>query len=112
MQRLILITAPLALTAHIALAQEPVVGIWKTQVGTTASIDECVQGYCITMKTGDHAGQRIGSFKGGNGNFTGTIVEPDSKKTFNGILTVSGDTVRMEGCTMKVFCASLIWKRL
>jgi uncharacterized protein (DUF2147 family) len=64
------------------------------------------------MKTGDHAGQQIGSFQGRNGSFKGTIIEPESKKTFDGVLTVSGNTVRMKGCTMKVFCLSLIWKRL
>ncbi|MDM9623167.1 hypothetical protein A6U87_06555 [Rhizobium sp. AC44/96] len=112
MQRLASIAIPLALIAHIAVAQEPVIGIWKTQVGTTAAIDECAQGFCITMKTGDHAGQQIGTFQGKNGSFTGTIVEPDSKKTFTGVLAVSGDTVRMKGCTMKVFCVSLVWKRL
>ncbi|KQV70190.1 DUF2147 domain-containing protein [Rhizobium sp. Root1220] len=112
MHWLISAAAPLALIAHVASAQEPVVGKWKTQVGTTAAIDQCVQGYCITMKTGDHAGKKIGSFQGKNGSFVGTIVEPNSNKTFDGVLTVSGDTVRMRGCTMKVFCVSLIWKRL
>lgn len=117
MYRLSPIAAPLALVTQFALAplvlaQEPVVGIWKTPVGTTATIQECGEGYCITMRTGEHAGQKIGSFTGGNGNFTGTIIEPDSRKTFNGVLTVSGDTVRMRGCTMKVICRSLIWTRL
>jgi len=112
MKRLVLTTASLALVAFGVMAQEPVVGIWKTQVGTTAAINECAQGYCITMKTGDNAGKRIGSFQGRNGNFTGTIVEPESKKTFRGVLKVSGDTVHMRGCTMKVICVSLIWTRL
>jgi uncharacterized protein (DUF2147 family) len=117
MKRLLSIAAPVALVTQLvltpmALAQEPVVGVWKTQVGTTATIQECADGYCITMKTGEHAGQKIGSFTGGNGSFTGTIIEPDSKKTFDGALTVSGDTVKMRGCTMKVICRSLIWTRL
>ncbi len=117
MKSLFSIAAPLALVTQLALmpiasAQEPVVGVWKTQVGTTATIAECGNGYCITMKTGEHAGQKIGSFTGENGNFTGTIIEPDSKKTFDGVLTVSGDTVKMRGCTMKVICRSLTWTRL
>jgi uncharacterized protein (DUF2147 family) len=117
MYRLLSIAAPVALVTQlalttVALAQEPVVGVWKTQVGTTATIQECGGGYCITMKTGEHAGQKIGTFTGGNGNFTGTIIEPDSKKTFDGVLTVSGDTVNMRGCTMKIICRSLVWTRL
>jgi len=112
MKRLVLTAASMALVAFSVLAQEPVVGTWKTQVGTTAAIDECAQGYCITMKTGNSAGKRIGSFQGSNGNFTGSIVEPESKKTFTGVLTLSGDTVHMRGCTMKVICVSLIWTRL
>jgi uncharacterized protein (DUF2147 family) len=28
------------------------------------------------------------------------------------VLTVSGDTVKMRGCTMKVICRSLIWTRM
>ncbi|EPE94607.1 DUF2147 domain-containing protein [Rhizobium grahamii] len=112
MKRLGLITASLTLVASSVLAQEPVVGTWKTEVGTTAAIDECAQGYCITMKTGNNAGKRIGTFRGSKGNFTGTIVEPESRKTFNGVLTQTGDTVHMRGCTMKVICVSLIWTRL
>lgn len=112
MQRLTSVAALMALSTAVGWAQEPVIGTWKTQVGTTAVIDQCSQGYCITMKTGDHAGKQIGSFQGRNGSFTGIIVEPESKKTFDGVLTVSGNTVRMKGCTMKVFCVSLIWKRL
>jgi uncharacterized protein (DUF2147 family) len=112
MQRLIFMAALLALSTGVGWAQEPVLGTWKTQVGTMAVIDQCGQGYCITMKTGDHAGQKIGSFRGRNGSFTGTIIEPESRKTFDGVLTVSGNTVRMKGCTMKVFCVSLIWTRV
>ncbi len=112
MHWLALVAAPAALAASMVSAQEAVIGTWKTQVGTTAVIDQCVEGYCITMKTGDHAGQRIGSFQRRNGGFVGTIVEPDSKKTFDGVLSVAGDTVRMRGCTMKIVCRSLIWKRL
>ncbi len=112
MQRLAMITALMALVTSSAWAQEPVIGNWKTQVGTTAAIAQCAQGYCITMKTGNNAGKRIGAFQGSNGNFTGTIVEPDSNKTFTGVLTLTGDTVRMRGCTMKVICVSLIWTRL
>ncbi|MDM9625458.1 DUF2147 domain-containing protein [Rhizobium sp. S152] len=117
MERLSLLAAPLALMNAVSvtspgLAQDPVVGLWKTPVGTTAVIGECGKGFCITMKTGEHAGQTIGSFTGANGSFSGTITEPDSRKTFEGVLTLSGDTVKMRGCTMKVICRSLVWTRL
>jgi uncharacterized protein (DUF2147 family) len=108
----ITIVAGLVLSAGLANAAEPIIGNWKTEAGTTAAIDPCGGGYCITLKTGKHAGERIGTFNGKDGHYSGKITDPDAKKTYDGVMTVSGNTVTMKGCVMRVFCQSQTWTRL
>jgi uncharacterized protein (DUF2147 family) len=50
---------------------EPIVGNRKTAVGPTATIGPCGGGYCITLKTGKHGGERIGAFNGKDGHCSG-----------------------------------------
>jgi uncharacterized protein (DUF2147 family) len=101
-----------AMTAGAAYSAEPILGNWKTEVGTTAAIGPCGGGYCIVLKTGKHAGEQIGTFSGKSGTYAGKITDPDAKKTYDGVMTVSGNTVKMKGCVMKVFCQSQTWTRL
>lgn len=101
-----------SMTTGLASAGDPVVGDWKTEVGTTATISRCGQVYCIRMKTGNHAGKQIGSFSRTDEGYHGEITEPDSRKTFTGSLSVSGDIMKMSGCTMKVVCLTQTWQRL
>jgi uncharacterized protein (DUF2147 family) len=112
MKRMLVLAATFAMLAGAAYSAEPILGNWKTEVGTTAAIASCGSGYCITLKTGKHAGERIGTFSGKGGSYAGKITDPDAKKTYNGVMTVSGDTVTMKGCVMKVFCQSQTWTRL
>jgi uncharacterized protein (DUF2147 family) len=106
MNGLITIVAGLVLSAGLANAAG------KTEAGTTAAIGPCGGGYCITLKTGKHAGERIGTFNGKDGHYSGKITDPDAKKTYDGVMTVSGNTVTMKGCVMSVFCQSQTWTRL
>jgi uncharacterized protein (DUF2147 family) len=112
MKRLVIAMAALAATATIAYAEDPIVGNWKTELGDTAAISACGSGFCITLKSGKHAGKQIGTFKGKDGSYEGKITDPDANKTYDGSLTVSGNALKMKGCVLKVVCESQTWPRL
>jgi uncharacterized protein (DUF2147 family) len=102
----------LAATAGIAHADDPIIGNWKTELGDTAAISACGSGYCITLKSGKHAGKQIGAFNGKDGSYEGKITDPEADKTYDGSLTVSGNALKMKGCVLKVACESQTWPRL
>ena len=64
----------LMMTIGAALA-DPIEGNWRTEAGSTAAIGACGAGYCITLKTGKHAGKRIGTFQAnGGGRYSGKMA--------------------------------------
>ena len=108
----ILISAiALLMSTGLASAAEPIVGNWETTLGDTAAIEPCGSGFCITLKSGKHVGEKIGAFEGSGGSYSGKITDPHAKKTYNGTISVSGDTVTLKGCVMKVVCESQKWSR-
>ncbi|MDO9418019.1 DUF2147 domain-containing protein [Pararhizobium sp.] len=113
MVRTLILTATMALAfAGASLAAEPIVGNWKTASGATAAIANCGGGYCITLKTGKHAGKKIGKMSGSGDSYSGSITDPDTDKTYSGDGTVSGSSLKMRGCVLKVLCKSQTWTRL
>ncbi|WP_026612718.1 DUF2147 domain-containing protein [Ensifer aridi] len=113
MIRTLFFTAALAFAATGAMhAAEPIVGDWKTASGATAEIAPCGGAFCITLKTGKHAGKRIGSLSGMGGSYSGEITDPESDKTYSGSGSVSGNSLKMKGSVLKVLCKSQTWTRL
>ena len=100
------------LAAVAAIAAEPIEGNWKTASGETAAIAECGGSFCITVKSGRYAGKAIGRLEGSGGSYEGTITDPADDKTYNGSGAVSGGTLRLKGCVLKVLCKSQTWTRL
>ena len=94
-----------------AALADPIEGNWRTQNGETAAIGECGEAYCIILKTGDHAGKRIGRLSGGNGKYGGTVTDPVDDRTYSGSATVSGANMRLKGCALKIFCKTQNWER-
>lgn len=101
----------LAMTSG-ALSAEPIVGNWKTASGETAAIASCGGAYCITLKTGKHAGKKIGSMSGAGSNYTGEITDPSNDKTYNGSAAIQGASLKLQGCVLKVFCKSQTWTKM
>ena len=97
--------------ASAAIAADPVVGTWKTDNGELADIAPCGPSFCITAKTGDYAGQKLGSFKAGPDAFTGRITDPRNKATYSGKLPVDGDRLKLRGCATPVLCKTQSWTR-
>ncbi len=112
MIRTLVLAGALALVAGLAQADEPIVGNWKTRAGDTAAIAPCGGAYCITLKTGKYAGKKIGTLSGAGGSYSGEITDPVDDKTYSGSGSISGKSLRMQGCVMKVFCKSQTWTRL
>ncbi len=95
-----------------ALSAEPIEGSWKTASGETAAIAKCGSAYCVTLKTGKHAGKQIGKLSGSGSEYKGEITDPEADKTYSGSGSVSGNALKMKGCVMSVFCKSQTWTRL
>ncbi|MDL2402308.1 DUF2147 domain-containing protein [Rhizobium mayense] len=112
MIRATILAAALVFSASAALADEPIVGNWKTTEGDTAAIAPCGSSYCVTLKTGKYAGRQIGKMQGKGGTYSGQLTDPEANKTYDGTGTVSGKTVKMQGCVLKVFCKSQTWTKL
>ena len=108
----ILAAALLAAFASPALSAEPIEGNWKTASGETAAIAPCGGAFCITLKTGAHAGKQIGKLSGTGASYTGEITDPKDDKTYSGSAAVSGAMLKLKGCVLKVLCKSQNWSKL
>lgn len=102
----------IASIATVTLAAESIEGNWKTASGETAAITACGAAFCVTLKSGKYAGKRIGRMEGAGSDYSGEITDPAEDKTYSGYGTVSGNSLKMKGCVMSVFCKSQTWSRL
>ena len=104
--------AVIALGINATHAAEPIVGNWQTESGETAAIGACGSSFCITVKTGQYAGKRIGRLKGAGANYKGTITDPADGKEYSGSAKVNGPKMRLKGCALAIFCKTQSWRRL
>ncbi len=44
--------------------------------------------------------------------YSGSITDPAADKTYSGSGAVSGNSLKMKGCVLKVLCKSQTWSRL
>lgn len=107
----LMIATVFTLVAGVAMSADGVVGTWKTQNGEISVIDRCGLEYCIVAKSGQYAGQKIGSFTATADAYTGRITDPRNKATYSGRLTVSGDSLKLRGCATSVLCKTQTWTR-
>jgi uncharacterized protein (DUF2147 family) len=112
-RRLSIAAAVSLAVAGTALADDPIVGNWKTAAGSTAAISGG-SSFSITLKTGKYAGKTIGSLKAaGNNKYTGQITDPETDKTYSGKATLSGSSLKMSGCVFGgLICKSQTWSKL
>ncbi|KQM35230.1 MULTISPECIES: DUF2147 domain-containing protein [Rhizobium/Agrobacterium group] len=112
MKKLTILAGLAFLISSSAFAAEAIEGNWKTASGETAAIAKCGSAFCVTLKTGKHAGKQIGKMTGSGDNYAGEITDPANDKTYSGSGTVSGNSLSMKGCVLKVLCKSQTWTRL
>lgn len=112
MKKLTILAGLAFLIGSNAFAAEAIEGNWKTASGETAVIAKCGSAFCVTLKTGKHAGRQIGKMTGSGDSYSGEITDPAADKTYSGSGTVSGNSLSMKGCVLKVLCKSQTWTRL
>lgn len=87
-------------------------GNYVTPAGTKMSIAACGSSFCVTAKSGKHAGKSIGSFKTSSGGYKGSLTDHDKGKTYNGKGRLSGGNLVMSGCVLGgLICRSETWNR-
>ncbi len=113
MPRVFLATAVLSLGvwASSASAAQPIEGDWKTASGETARITACDGRFCVTVVTGRFKDRRIGVLSGAGAAYKGTITDPKDNKTYDGYAAVTGATLKLKGCALKIFCQIQTWTR-
>ena len=106
------VAATLMLGAGAAYADD-INGNWRTDSGETAAITGGGP-FTITLKTGAHAGKRIGTMNAdGGGKYSGKITDPANDKTYSGKATLSGNALKMSGCVLGgLICKSQSWNKL
>lgn len=127
MKRLTLIAAA-CLFASAAWA-DPVAGTWKTQPGDDGAyghitVAPCGSAICGTIaKAFNASGQEIASdnigrqmiwdmqAKGGGAYAGGKIWAPDRDKTYNSKMSLSGNSLKVEGCVLGI-CRGQTWTRV
>ena len=125
MKKMILATAFAALgTAALA---DPAAGVWQTEPGDTGgylhvAIAPCGASICGTIKDAfdkngaiqpdyEHKGKKMiwDMNADGNGSYSGgKIWAPDSDKTYNSKMLLSGNTLVVKGC-VAFLCRTRIW---
>ncbi len=98
--------------AATSATAEPIVGNWKTAEGNTAAISACGGSFCIKLKTGKYSGKSIGKLKGKDGKYTGTIADPANDREYSGSAQVSGSSMKLKGCALRIFCRTQSWSKL
>jgi uncharacterized protein (DUF2147 family) len=92
-------------------AAESIVGNWLTASGHIAQIRQCDGGYCIIATAPAHRGKQIGRMSGSDGSYSGEITDPETDRTYSGSATVTGSSLKLTGCALKVFCRSQTWTK-
>lgn len=112
LRKLVVAAATALMFSTGAAFSDDINGNWRTDSGETAAITGGGP-FTITLKTGKHAGKRIGTFSAsGGGKYKGKITDPSDDKTYSGNATLSGNTLKMQGCVLAVLCKTQNWKRM
>ena len=123
------LAAALAVLGTAAFA-DPVEGTWKTKPDDNGNfghvqIKPCGAAFCGTLvKAFDGSGKQIESPNVGrkivwdmvaypDGLYDdGQIYSPDRDKTYNGDMTLSGDSLKVRGCVLGICRDGGTWKRV
>jgi uncharacterized protein (DUF2147 family) len=125
----VFIAATLAVFGSVALA-DPVEGIWQTRKDDNGNfghveIKPCGPAFCGTLiKAFDSEGKERASDNVGrqivwdmvpyaDGLYDdGQIYSPDRDKTYNGDMTLAGDSLKVRGCVMGICRDGGTWARV
>ncbi len=105
------IALALPLISSAAMAADPVVGTWKTQTGEISVIERCGSQYCIVAQVGPVCRPKVGIVSSGRKRLQRSNYRPSKQSDYNGKLTVSGDSLKLQGCATSVLCKTQTWTR-
>lgn len=128
MKRMMMSAAFLVASAAVALAADPVEGVWQTEVDDGAyalvTIAPCGANFCgVISRTfradGEYKSENIGknivigmAAKGG-GKYQGQVWRPSNNKIYIGKMDVSGDRIKLRGCVAGgLLCSSQDWVKV
>ena len=76
-------------------------------------VTNCGPRFCATVRTGKYTGKSVGTMSGSNGDYSGTVTDPQDDKTYNGTAKVAADgsALTLQGCALKIFCKKQKWTR-
>lgn len=119
--------AALICAAGMALAADPAMGIWKTQVDDGAyahvKMSTCGAKLCGVIArtfntTGEYKSPNIGKqlvwdmdVNGGGAYSGGRIWQPSTGKEYKSKMALSGDTLNVSGCFGPI-CKKQVWTRV
>lgn len=130
--RHLVVAGILAMSLATGAAADPAEGTWKTQPGDTGgylhvTIASCGSSVCGTIKTAfdengavstdyEHLGKKMiwDMNADGDGSYSGGKVwAPDSDKTYNSKMSLSGNTLVVKGCVAGgLICRGQDWTRV
>ncbi|MBB3949367.1 DUF2147 domain-containing protein [Aureimonas jatrophae] len=110
MTRILLAMAMTFGTASLASA-EAILGEWRVSDGARVTYSPCPGGFCGRVESGRYKGKSVGRMSGAGPQYTGTVTDPSTDKTYDGRAEVAGDRLVLTGCVAKVFCRSQSWTR-
>ncbi len=126
----VILAAGMALMANAALAADAVEGVWKTKPDDNGNfghiqIAPCGEAICgVLVKSFDSSGapmesenigkQIIWDMKPqGDGTYVdGKIWSPDRDKTYDSTMTLTGDTLAVQGCVLFICRDGGTWTRV
>ncbi len=111
MKKILSITC-LILLSFTTISNASIVGNWRTESGETANISSCDDSYCIKLTTGTYQGKQIGKVKESKDKYIGTVTDPEEDKTYSGSATVTGSSLKLKGCALKIFCKTQTWTKM
>ena len=111
MKKILSITC-LILLSFTTFSNASIVGNWRTESGETANISPCGDSFCITLTTGTYKGKQIGKVMEKKDKYIGTVTDPAEDKTYSGTAKVSGSSLKLKGCALKVFCKTQNWTKM
>lgn len=110
------IAAALAVLLHApAVSAGGIEGVWKTESGEQAQLYGCGKAVCVRLLTGEFKGEVLSQdlVDDGSGQLAGTIRDPSDDKVYAGYAKLAGpQTMKLQGCALKIFCKTQTWTRL
>lgn len=127
-KQLALAGAVLLVSTGIAVAADPLEGMWRTAKDDNSNsglirVAPCGAHLCGTLiKAYDSAGQEMASknigrqiisatVNDGGGKYSGKVYSPDRGKTYNSKLVLSGDRVTVNGCVLGICRKGGAWQK-